>query len=245
MNQSVEIITPSAPWEAFARNYLAVRKLEGRLLSDEAVSQLPIFVGNAQLEKEWQKRARGANTLVRILKNKFKPYTKILDIGCGNGWLSHKLALAGFDVTGADVNLPELEQATRLFSGQNLRFVFADVFHWSNPPAFEVAIVASAIQYFEQPQMLFQTLFKNIPSLQSIIISDSPLYANPAETQAASDRSRKYYENLKEPNMAAYYHHHSTNVLGTHFHYLYQPGRGLLQRFLHKTEFPIIEILRV
>ena len=54
----------------------------------------------------------------------------ILEIGCGNGWLSHQLSgVPGSRVIGLDPNLGELRQAARIFRKQpNLKFIYGDFY---------------------------------------------------------------------------------------------------------------------
>ncbi len=53
----------------------------------------------------------------------------ILELGCGNGWLSHLLSQSlQRDVCGIDVNRTELTQAARMFGhDQRLSFIAADI----------------------------------------------------------------------------------------------------------------------
>ena len=67
--------------------YLASRKKENRIYSDEQVVQLPFIEPTHIHYHEWQVRKRSALRLIHYLEKKNKPLS-ILEIGCGNGWLS-------------------------------------------------------------------------------------------------------------------------------------------------------------
>src|SRR5579863_3205882 len=109
--------------------YLDLRQKEGRIYSDEALKMLPDVSPNHALAFEWKVRKRSSEKLIKRLSSKHIPL-KILEIGCGNGWLSHKISEIGdSEVTGVDINMTELKQATRVFGEQkNLTFLYADIF---------------------------------------------------------------------------------------------------------------------
>jgi cyclopropane fatty-acyl-phospholipid synthase-like methyltransferase len=194
--------------------YLAVREKEGRLYTDELVRRLPEIPPDHRMRAEWHARARSSQRLTAYL-SRLEKGTAILELGCGNGWLSHGIAKAtSAEIVGMDRDSPELRQARRVFASQeNLGWVVADIF--SSPfshGAFDVIVIASAIQYFADLARLVETLSPLLTARGEIHILDSPLYSIDA-LPAARQRSRQYYESLGFPEMAADYHHHSVEVL--------------------------------
>src|ERR1700739_235600 len=98
----------------FAENYIRLRKKEERIYTDAEVSKLPDISASHIHYKEWLIRKQSCNKLFKYLKKKSKKQN-ILEIGCGNGWLSAKLAsVTSGDVTGIDINTEEIEQASRV-----------------------------------------------------------------------------------------------------------------------------------
>jgi ubiquinone/menaquinone biosynthesis C-methylase UbiE len=206
--------------------YFAVREREGRFYSDEVVKRLPDISPDHRTYPEWRARARSSHRLTAYL-SRLEKRTTILELGCGNGWLSHGIAKAtSAEIVGMDRESPELTQARRVFASQkNLGWVAADICisPFANG-AFDVIVIASAIQYFADLARLVQTLIPLLTARGEIHILDSPLYSIEA-LPAARERSRQYYENLGFPQMAVNYHHHSVEAL-TAYHptWLYTPS---------------------
>ncbi|MBI3243719.1 MAG: methyltransferase domain-containing protein [Chloroflexi bacterium] len=224
--------------------YLRVREKEGRLYLDEQVSRLPQAPPSHPLQAEWRARAASALRLTAYLNRLPKPLT-ILDLGCGNGWLTHKLAqLPACHAWGLDVNWSELKQAARVFArGSRLSFVWADVFHSPFPQtSFNVIVLASVIQYFPDLHALIDQLFPLLTSPGELHILDSPLYSE-SEVALARQRTQAYYTALGFSEMAAYYHHHINDSLGGYnLECLYDPNAPLarLRRKVGVADSPFL-----
>jgi ubiquinone/menaquinone biosynthesis C-methylase UbiE len=238
---SLKIYTETEPWQDFTAAYLRVREKEGRVLSDAQLLKLPRFEGSEALQKEWQLREDSAKRLLKILNNQYPKKANVLDIGCGNGWFTNSLAGAGFNATGIDVNLPELEQAARVFKHKNVSFVFADVFEWEPEEAFDAVIISAVLQYFPSPKALFKQLFEVNPSLKKIYILDTSFYKE-RDKAAAKSRTKNYYAQYGIPEMAKHYHHLSVEELGPTAKTIYTPPHKILRKLIGSSPFPIIEV---
>ncbi|HXF84378.1 MAG TPA: methyltransferase domain-containing protein [Anaerolineales bacterium] len=222
--------------------YLRVREKEGRLYSDDIVVHLPSIPDGHPLANEWRARSLSASRLTRYLARRPQPLT-ILDLGCGNGWLSHHLSQIGAQVIGMDVNHFELAQAARVFSSRsNLLFLEGDIFSAPFPPAvFDIIVLASVIQYFPDLNRLLHALLPFLKPDGEIHILDSPLYPSQEEREAAVQRTRRYYSELGFPEMSEQYFHHCLSELnGFSVSRLYHPRSFLarLKRVLRVTDSP-------
>ncbi len=221
--------------------YLRVREKEGRLYSDDVVARLPWIPDDHPLVDEWRTRSISASRLIRYLAPRPKPL-RILDLGCGNGWLSNMLSTVGHDVIGMDQNHYELKQAARVFP-PNTRLVFFKGNIFSAPfPAFQfdVIILASVVQYFQNINTLLPVLLNYLKPLGEIHILDSPLYSD-NELGKAILRSQHYYAALGFPEMAEHYFHHRLSDLDVyHPKTLYQPSswKQFIYRILGKVDSP-------
>ncbi|HET6768518.1 MAG TPA: hypothetical protein VFH08_14000, partial [Chitinophagaceae bacterium] len=70
---------------------MQLRKKEQRLYTDGEVRNLPQVPVTHLHFKEWLVRKRSCDRLIKYLDKKNKRL-HILEIGCGNGWLSAQLA---------------------------------------------------------------------------------------------------------------------------------------------------------
>lgn len=193
------------------RLYLEVRRREGRVLSDEQLQQLPDVTHPPALAREWRWRKRAFRRLDKYLNRRFpKSPIRILDLGCGNGWMSNLLAAHALrTVTAMDLNEMELEQGSRVFRRDNLQFVYADVLkdEWPEEP-FDVIVLAASVQYFPNLGELIARLKKLLTPDGEIHLLDSNFYPDAAAAEAARQRTKAYYEQVGVPEMAGFYHHH-------------------------------------
>lgn len=210
--------------EKAASDYLAVREKEGRLLEDEIVAKLPKLDAGHPLSGEFTIRAKSAKRLRKWLDQQ-EPESRVLELGCGNGWLLHYLIKeSGRTGMGVDINRPELEQAAHLFDKDPILWVRGDVFDLLFPNQFvDTIVVASAVQYFESLPLLIDRLLELLHPAGTIHFLDSPWYRT-GEQASASERSLEYYRYHGLPEMAQHYHHHTLDDLeGYRWKLVYNP----------------------
>lgn len=226
----------------FGQQYSALREKERRLYNDEQVMQLPMISVGHPHYKEWQMRRYSSEKLVKYLRNK-KRALNILEIGCGNGWLCNKLAsIPGSKVTGFDVNVPELQQASRVFDAQaNLQFASEDPFLLTHlKKSFDVIVFAASIQYFPSAEKTMNDALELLADHGSIHIIDSHFY-QPDEIAAAKLRSELHYQSLGLPGMSRHYFHHTIQSLKKfNAVILYNPASIWRKLQRNKSPFPWI-----
>ena len=216
----------------FTQQYFLLRKSEGRIYSDKEVAGLPAIDKEHKHFYEWQVRKDSSNRLVKYLLKKKKAF-KILEVGCGNGWLSAKLSAISLSrVTGIDINSEELNQAKRVFSQiENLEFFNCSLQdEIVSDRQFDIIVFAASIQYFSSLEKVLGESLKVLKPGGEVHIIDSHLYKQ-NETDAARLRSHDYYNAIGFPEMNDQYFHHSLEGLKSFNHdILYDPG-SIINKF--------------
>ncbi|XOV66540.1 MAG: class I SAM-dependent methyltransferase [Fluviicola sp.] len=222
--------------DTFEAQYKSVRDKEGRWLSDEAVKQLPKTNPQDPKADEWKKRA--------WMLNKFETYMSlastlnVLDIGCGNGWMTHRISNHCENITGLDVGKEELEQAARCFGNENVQFVCCT--DWTLLPqgTFNLIYFAGSFHYFEPNKSFWDSLFSLLAPDGEIHILETQFY-EPSDVDAARKRSDLYFQSLG--TSVSYYKHLSWDVLPYDHEVLYRPDFKN-KIFKKRSPFPWIRI---
>ncbi len=240
-NDMVTDLADSSVRKKFEQLYIALREKECRVYTDEQVARLPIIESSHIHSAEWAIRKRSAARLLNYLRKKNWSLT-ILETGCGNGWLCHRLGdLPGSMITGLDINEFELNQAKRVFENRtNIHFRAGDIMNAPSNDKMDIVIFAASIQYFPS---LNQTIGKALSILNpggEIHILDSPFYYN-AEIAPAEQRSDTYYRSVGYGGMAKFYFHHSIEALENYnYKILFNPIRTVNKLLRRKDLFPWI-----
>lgn len=228
----------------FGEQYIALREKEQRLYTDAQVMQLPLINTNHPHFIEWQIRKHSSDKLIKHLRKMKRPLC-ILEVGCGNGWLSNKLAgIPNANVTGFDINSVELQQARRVFHNQpNLQFVSENPFHAKHyEKPYDVIVFAASIQYFASLDAVISDALQHLAQHGYIHIIDSHFY-KPDEIPAAKQRTAAHYTSLGFPGMSAHYFHHTINALKSfNVRVLYNPNAVWNKLRKKKAPFPWIHI---
>jgi len=226
------------PDTGFEKLYLLVRQKEQRVYSDAEIMNLPGIAPSHKHYYEWTVRRDSSESLIRYLKKK-NQFLKILEIGCGNGWLSHKLAgIPQTEVTGLDINLTELQRAANIFTNSNLQFVYGDIReNVLQNRQFDIIVFAGSIPYFSSLTEIIHLALKSLTISGEIHVIDSFLYdAKTIET--AKQTSREYYRNMGFPEMANYYFHHLLNDMYQFNCTVKRQRHSFFKKLLKRNVFP-------
>ena len=224
-------VTATNAGPVFEEPYISLRRKEGRILTDGEVGLLPYKAGRHA--QEWKIRQRSCERLKAYVASRDTVRT-VLEVGCGNGWLSNQLAcIPNVRVTGLDINSAELRQAMRVFGGKsNLRFIEGDLrYGILGDETYDVIVFASSIQYFPSVSEIVGASFTHLEPSGEIHILDSRFYRK-EDVDAAKKRSQEYFSAMGFEAMADFYFHHALSDL-EQFRYriLHRPGT-LINKFL-------------
>ncbi|MFM8912892.1 MAG: class I SAM-dependent methyltransferase [Flammeovirgaceae bacterium] len=214
--------------QSFEDAYIQLRKKEQRLYSDDDVRALPDVQPNHVHAKEWLVRKRSAEKLLTYLTGR-RP-KMALEIGCGNGWLTHLLARVCEETCGLDLNKTELNQAAMVFKAPHIFFAYGDIFTVEFPRGcFDAVVLASSAQYFPHLPLLINRLLELLSDDGEIHFLDTAFYSE-SEIAAARQRTCNYFASAGYPQMSNFYHHHSFSGLkGFDWALLYNPS-SVVQR---------------
>ncbi len=224
--------------EIFEKHYLDARRKELRLYSDEQVRSLPFVSPHATQDKEWKLRSKTTKRFQDYLQR--KNFTRVLDLGCGNGWFTHQMAksLPDSQIIGADINQTELEQARRCFASKNIDFKYLDVFDFQPSQKFDLITINAAIQYFENIDQLFQKIKTLLRGGGEFHILDSPIYSNKEAARAAKIRSQEYYTKIGNPELIERYFHHRWEDFEVFTTFYMPTANRLLTKLKADSPFP-------
>jgi ubiquinone/menaquinone biosynthesis C-methylase UbiE len=170
---------------------------------------------------------------------------EILEIGCGNGWLSNRLAeIRGAEVTGLDINFTELQQAARVFNdAPNLNFIHGDIRSGIlDDRLYDFVIFASTIEYFPYLKKIIHLSLTYLKPGGELHILDSPFYG-PDRIEQERKRTLAYYTSLGYPEMADFYFHHQmADLRPFHHSLLYNPHAFPGRLWRSRSPYPWIRI---
>jgi SAM-dependent methyltransferase len=224
----------------FVKSYVASRETESRIYADDVVEQLPSVDPSHIHYAEWMVRKRSAGRLIRYLQGKARTLS-ILEVGCGNGWLSGRLAeIKDVQVTGIDINSTELTQAKNIFKNRNIQFKTGDIRQMAFEKKMDMIIFAASIQYFQSFEQVIGIALSLLKKDGEIHILDSHFY-KAGDAGEAKKRTDGYYRSIGHAEMSAFYFHHTIQSLNRfNYRLLFNPS-GLKNKLTGKKDpFPWI-----
>jgi len=230
----------------FEKQYLSLRRREGHVYTNEEVAGLPETGHTHPCFSYWAARKRSAARLLEYIRGKHR-YQRILEVGCGNGWLSAKMAaIPKTMVTGIDINLAELEQAISVFNGRkNLAFTYGDIRDDDFlDSSFNIIVFGDSLSYFPSVYEIIHKALSLLPPCGEIHIIDTP-FARKVQSQSLAEKSNQYFTSLGVPCMNDYFYHHFLDeVEPFRYNILHNPSSMLNRIFRHDGGLPWIRITK-
>ncbi len=95
--------------------------------------------------------------IVNEIKTRHGVSAKVLDVGCGAGFLANDLAKASFDVTGIDISNASLDVAKSYDETNNVKYIHASAYELPFQDAsFDVVSAMDVLEHVEKPELLIK-----------------------------------------------------------------------------------------
>jgi SAM-dependent methyltransferase len=176
----------------FIGDYEKVRNAEGRgSESAEFYLNLPFRDVIGRNRRQWEIRAQSFACLMRsVLTPQLPAGARILDLGAGNGWLSFRLARAGYNPVAVDLLTNErdglaaaehyrahLPEFFPRFCAELARLPFAS-------RQFDAAVFNASFHYAEDDVRVLQEALRCVRDGGFVIVCDTPWYSSEASGKA-------------------------------------------------------------
>jgi SAM-dependent methyltransferase len=181
--------------EPFARQYRLVREREGfRAVSPDYYRMLPSVAADDPHAGTWRVRRESfAHLLDRARQAGGGRALKVLDLGAGAGWLSHRLAEAGHQVVAVDRLDDDVDGlgACRHYAS---RFVAVQADFDALPfeaGQFDLAVFDGSLHYSPDPAATLAEAKRVLTPSGAIAVMDSPMFAREGDGEAMVNDERK------------------------------------------------------
>jgi SAM-dependent methyltransferase len=189
----------------FKRDYEEIRRAEGRGSRYPAFYlALPFADLSGNFASQWKIRARSYRFLERnllpMLEERHGNSFRALDLGAGNGWLSYRLALQGYQPVALDVcsNAWDGLEAASHFATVLPDFFTRVEADMSSLPfddgQFDVAIYNASFHYSTDYERTTREVLRCLRPGGTILIIDSPTYLETRSGEAMRSERRKTFE---------------------------------------------------
>lgn len=194
-----------AHFDAFRRDYEAVRQAEGRGSQDAAYYlALPFRDVTGKLDWQWRIRATSYRSVERhiwaSIEQRCPHGFDLLDVGAGNGWLSYRVALRGHRPVAVDLIVNDQDglgaarhYSQRLpglfprFQAEMDRLPFTDA-------QFDVVLFNAAFHYSVDYAVTLREALRVLRPQGHMLILDSPVYRQKESGLAMVREKHKQFE---------------------------------------------------
>lgn len=181
---------------AFIEQYRIVRQRDGHGPSPaDYYRALPVVASNDPCSAEWRIRRESYATLLqRVLAPRGQ--ARLLDLGAGNGWLTHRLSSTGLRAVAVD-RLDDDADGLGACRHYHVSFpaVQADFDRLPFPSGtFDVVVLNGALHYAADPVHTLGEARRVLADEGSIVVMDSPMFSRRADGDRMLESERRRFE---------------------------------------------------
>lgn len=186
--------------DRFLAEYGVVRQAEGRGSTDPAwYRALPVVAATDPLAWQWRIRARSWEALARDVLPALGPGPRrILDLGAGNGWLSHRLARLGQEPAAVDLWADDrdgLGALCRYAAELAIPCLRADFDHLPLASGTaDVVVFNASLHYSRDYRVTLGEALRVLGPEGRVVVMDSPIYRHDRSGQAMVAERRRGFE---------------------------------------------------
>jgi len=140
--------------------------------------------------------------------------SRILDVGCGSGWLSEYFARLGYDVTGIDISPDLIDIAQKRLNRQpfpvdhetemHCRFMVHDIESAALPETFDAVICYDSLHHFEDEHAVIRNLSSMTSYAGVVFILEGERPEQGSATEEELVEVMRRYETLESPFTRSY-----------------------------------------
>jgi len=197
---------------AFVGSYAQTWATDGWGSRDlEYLTNLPYRDVTGRRSTEWRVKARSMETLFHVLPP--QTWKRVVDLGCGAGWLSHHLARHGHEVFAVDINLDETVGLAAAGAYNRIGPPFERVWGDSHHPPFltstiDAVVCNASLHLSSDVTAVLTEISRILRSGGVLLVMNSPVHETADSAARAQFDFRKHLSNLGATgDVVAIYHH--------------------------------------
>lgn len=139
----------------------------------------PLLYLSKKEEMYWAVR----QSLIGMYSNKTM---KMMEVGCGLGYLTYSLVKEGYDVIGVDISINAIEEASKSFGNH---YKYADIFEYApeHRNSYDVIILTEVIEHLNEPVKFLESIMMMLKQGGRIILTTPNKTVFPADVSWATE----------------------------------------------------------
>lgn len=194
----LQLLEPAfaARLRVFLDGFRALREADGRRIHDPSVFPRLPFAVEFRHDPEWRMRGYDLEVILRLARRR-QPGS-VLDIGAYNGWLSHRLALAGHRVTAVEYFVDDRDGiGAHRFYPTRWRPIQVDLRDLSVlEETFDLVVLNRCVQFFADPPAIAAHAAEWVAAGGALVLTGLEIFADPSErrrsVEALGERLRRH-----------------------------------------------------
>ncbi|HXD34526.1 MAG TPA: class I SAM-dependent methyltransferase [Pyrinomonadaceae bacterium] len=137
------------------------------------------------------------------------PGSRILDVGCGSGWLCEYFARFGYDVTGIDISSDLIDMARQRLAnapfgldhetGLSSRFLVHDIEQSAMTETFDAVVCYDALHHFEDEHAVLKNIYAMLENGGQLFVLEGERPPAGSDTEDELRSVMREYETLESP----------------------------------------------